>query len=166
MSLDTHIEDMLAVLEYEDLQDVVLAGPGYGGTVASGVADRAAALRRSRSAWTRSYRATARARSTCLFPLAGRARSQAHASDQRRAGWCRRTRCRLFAERTRADAAWRLWGSTPTTTPQPHITMPLTLAALLHRIAANRARPRVAALGKTPRLRCPLYAWWAQLRQP
>ena len=50
MSLDTHIEDMLAVLEYEDLQDVVLADPGYGGTVASGVADRAAALRRSRYA--------------------------------------------------------------------------------------------------------------------
>jgi hypothetical protein len=36
VSLDTHIEDMLAVLEYEDLHDVVLVGHSYGGMVATG----------------------------------------------------------------------------------------------------------------------------------
>jgi pimeloyl-ACP methyl ester carboxylesterase len=43
VSLDTHIADMLAVLDYEDLHDVVLVGHSYGGMVATGVADRAAA---------------------------------------------------------------------------------------------------------------------------
>lgn len=40
--LDTHIEDVLAVLHYEDLRDVVLVGHSYGGMVITGVADRAA----------------------------------------------------------------------------------------------------------------------------
>jgi pimeloyl-ACP methyl ester carboxylesterase len=39
--LDTHIQDMLAVIKYEDLRDVVLIGHSYGGMVATGVADRA-----------------------------------------------------------------------------------------------------------------------------
>lgn len=39
--LDTHIEDVLKVLEYEDLRDVILLGHSYGGMVATGVADRA-----------------------------------------------------------------------------------------------------------------------------
>lgn len=39
--LETHIQDMLAVIKYEDLQDVVLIGHSYGGMVATGVADRA-----------------------------------------------------------------------------------------------------------------------------
>jgi pimeloyl-ACP methyl ester carboxylesterase len=39
--LDTHIADVLGVLHYEDLRDVVLMGHSYGGMVASGVADRA-----------------------------------------------------------------------------------------------------------------------------
>ncbi|MGL6113037.1 MAG: alpha/beta fold hydrolase, partial [Rubrivivax sp.] len=42
VSLDTHIADMLAVLDCEDLHDVVLVGHSYGGMVATGVADRAA----------------------------------------------------------------------------------------------------------------------------
>jgi pimeloyl-ACP methyl ester carboxylesterase len=41
VSLDTHIEDILAVLEAEDLRDVYLIGHSYGGMVATGVADRA-----------------------------------------------------------------------------------------------------------------------------
>ena len=40
--LETHIADMLAVIEAEDLSDVVLIGHSYGGMVATGVADRAA----------------------------------------------------------------------------------------------------------------------------
>ena len=42
VDLDTHIGDVLAVLHYEDLRDVVLVGHSYGGMVATGVADRAA----------------------------------------------------------------------------------------------------------------------------
>lgn len=38
--LDTHVSDVAAVLHYEDLQDVVLVGHSYGGTVITGVADR------------------------------------------------------------------------------------------------------------------------------
>jgi len=40
-TLDTHIQDVLGVLTYEDLSDVVLIGHSYGGMVATGVADRA-----------------------------------------------------------------------------------------------------------------------------
>ena len=41
IDLDAHIEDLLAVLHYEDLHDVVLLGHSYGGMVATGVAERA-----------------------------------------------------------------------------------------------------------------------------
>jgi pimeloyl-ACP methyl ester carboxylesterase len=39
--LETHIADVLGVITYEDLRDVVLIGHSYGGMVATGVADRA-----------------------------------------------------------------------------------------------------------------------------
>ncbi len=42
VDLDTHITDIVQVLEMEDLSDVVLIGHSYGGMVATGVADRAA----------------------------------------------------------------------------------------------------------------------------
>src|ERR1700730_1875976 len=41
IDLETHIRDVLGVLEFEDLHDVVLLGHSYGGMVATGVADRA-----------------------------------------------------------------------------------------------------------------------------
>jgi len=41
VGLTTHIQDVLAVLHYEDLRDVVLVGHSYGGAVVTGVADRA-----------------------------------------------------------------------------------------------------------------------------
>jgi pimeloyl-ACP methyl ester carboxylesterase len=40
VDLDTHIQDVLAVVEYEDLSDFILVGHSYGGMVATGVADR------------------------------------------------------------------------------------------------------------------------------
>jgi pimeloyl-ACP methyl ester carboxylesterase len=43
IDLDTHIEDVVSVLEFEDLEDVTLIGHSYGGMVATGVADRAGA---------------------------------------------------------------------------------------------------------------------------
>jgi pimeloyl-ACP methyl ester carboxylesterase len=42
VGLETHIQDILGVLEYEDLDEVVLLGHSYGGMVISGVAERAA----------------------------------------------------------------------------------------------------------------------------
>lgn len=41
ITLETHIQDVLGVLEFEDLRNVVLIGHSYGGIVATGVADRA-----------------------------------------------------------------------------------------------------------------------------
>jgi pimeloyl-ACP methyl ester carboxylesterase len=42
IDLETHVADILGVLEFEDLRDVVLIGHSYGGVVATAVADRAA----------------------------------------------------------------------------------------------------------------------------
>ena len=42
IDLDLHIQDVVNVLEYEDLEDVILLGHSYGGMVATGVADRSA----------------------------------------------------------------------------------------------------------------------------
>jgi pimeloyl-ACP methyl ester carboxylesterase len=41
IDLTTHIQDVTAVLEFEDLKDVVLIGHSYGGMVATGVVDKA-----------------------------------------------------------------------------------------------------------------------------
>ena len=40
IDLDSHIEDVLNVIKYEDLRDIVLVGHSYGGMVITGVADR------------------------------------------------------------------------------------------------------------------------------
>ena len=42
VTLETHIEDILGVIRYEDLKNFVLIGHSYGGMVATGVTDRAA----------------------------------------------------------------------------------------------------------------------------
>jgi pimeloyl-ACP methyl ester carboxylesterase len=42
IDFETHIQDVVHVLEYEDLRDVVLVGHSYGGMVLPAVADRAA----------------------------------------------------------------------------------------------------------------------------
>src|SRR4030088_353900 len=41
IDLETPIQDILNVIKYEDLRDIVLIGHSYGGMVATGVADRA-----------------------------------------------------------------------------------------------------------------------------
>jgi pimeloyl-ACP methyl ester carboxylesterase len=41
VGLGTHVRDIVAVLEYENLEDVVLVGHSYGGFVVAGVVDRA-----------------------------------------------------------------------------------------------------------------------------
>jgi pimeloyl-ACP methyl ester carboxylesterase len=40
IDLDTHIQDVIGVVEDEDLSDIVLVGHSYGGMVITGVADR------------------------------------------------------------------------------------------------------------------------------
>jgi pimeloyl-ACP methyl ester carboxylesterase len=40
IDLETHIQDILNVITYEDLRDIVLIGHSYGGMVATAVADR------------------------------------------------------------------------------------------------------------------------------
>ena len=40
IDLDTHVEDIVGLLEMEDLHDVVLVGHSYGGMVVTGAADR------------------------------------------------------------------------------------------------------------------------------
>jgi pimeloyl-ACP methyl ester carboxylesterase len=40
INLDTHIDDIVNLMQWEDLSDVVLCGHSYGGAVISGVADR------------------------------------------------------------------------------------------------------------------------------
>ena len=42
VDLEVHVTDVLNLLRYEDLTDVVLVGHSYAGIVVSGVADRAA----------------------------------------------------------------------------------------------------------------------------
>jgi pimeloyl-ACP methyl ester carboxylesterase len=41
LNLESHIQDMLAVLEFEDVRNAILIGHSYGGMVATGAADRA-----------------------------------------------------------------------------------------------------------------------------
>ncbi|MBV8924246.1 MAG: alpha/beta hydrolase [Bradyrhizobium sp.] len=40
IDLETHIQDILGVIKFEDLNEIVLLGHSYGGMVATGVADR------------------------------------------------------------------------------------------------------------------------------
>ncbi|HEV2125945.1 MAG TPA: alpha/beta fold hydrolase [Chloroflexota bacterium] len=42
VGLSTHIEDVVAVLQFEDLREVVLCGASYGGMAVTGAADRVA----------------------------------------------------------------------------------------------------------------------------
>jgi len=44
IDLTTHVRDIVNLIEYEDLSDVILCGHSYGGMVITGVADRFAAL--------------------------------------------------------------------------------------------------------------------------
>jgi pimeloyl-ACP methyl ester carboxylesterase len=41
VDLDLHLEDVVQLMRYEDLRDVILVGHSYGGMVVTGVADRA-----------------------------------------------------------------------------------------------------------------------------
>ena len=84
IDLTTHINDVAAVLDCEDLKDVTLLGHSYGGMVATGVADKA----RRRIARVVYIDAFAPQDGQSLFDLRGTAGGREHArqGDGRRGG--------------------------------------------------------------------------------
>jgi len=191
VSLDTHVDDMLAVLEYEDLHEVVLVGHSYGGMVATGVADRAAArirhlvyldafvpedgqsafdlipakarernLEQARSegqGWLLPANpmppdTSAEDLAWCL-PRRRMQPLQAFATPLRLSGavdtlprsyiYCTRSGpgdvFRPFAERAKGSPQWRYHELDAS--HNPHITLPDTLAGLLHQCAGETASP-------------------------
>jgi pimeloyl-ACP methyl ester carboxylesterase len=81
VGLETHVADVLGVLETEDLSDVVLAGHSYAGMVVTAVADRAAA----RIARLVYLDAVVPRHGQCLYDRAP-ARAKAHFEEQAKTG--------------------------------------------------------------------------------
>lgn len=118
IDLDTHITDVVNVLVFEDLRDVVLIGHSYGGMVATGVADRA----RDRVARLIYLDAFVPEDGQSLFDLSGQAdASRANAID----GWRVPPRP-IPADTAAEDVSW----IAARRVPQPIKTLeqPLTLA--------------------------------------
>jgi hypothetical protein len=76
VGLATDIQDVLPVLEYEDLREVVLVGQGYGGMAVATVADRATPLPGAFAWWA----------SILLLLLGARAAQRLPAGDRRAEG--------------------------------------------------------------------------------
>jgi pimeloyl-ACP methyl ester carboxylesterase len=72
IGLDVHVTDVVNVLNYDDLHDVVLVGHSSSGGVITGVADRAGQRIALLSISTLSSRRTVRACSTSSHPPGGR----------------------------------------------------------------------------------------------
>jgi pimeloyl-ACP methyl ester carboxylesterase len=51
VSLDTHVNDIVNVIRYEDLQQVILVGHSYAGMIITGIADRVLQQSISRLSW-------------------------------------------------------------------------------------------------------------------
>jgi pimeloyl-ACP methyl ester carboxylesterase len=68
ISLETHVSDVLNVLKYEDLRDVILVGHSSSGVVITGVADRGPSESRTSSIWTRLCPTTVKPCSTSSHP--------------------------------------------------------------------------------------------------
>lgn len=112
IGLETHIRDVLQVIEYEGLSGFVLVGHSYGGMVATGVADRVA----DRIASLIYLDAFVPGNGECLFDfqsaeVAARMRAAADAEGE---GW-RIPPGPLSADVTPDDAAWLA----PRRGPQP-----------------------------------------------
>jgi pimeloyl-ACP methyl ester carboxylesterase len=92
IDLETHIADIVGVLEMEDLRGVILIGHSYGGMVATGVADRA----RDRIAQLVYLDSFAPKHGDSVFSLlpAREARRERRRPRPATAGRCRRIRCR------------------------------------------------------------------------
>jgi pimeloyl-ACP methyl ester carboxylesterase len=111
IDLETHIRDIVAVIETEDMRDLVLIGHSYGGMVATGVADRV----RERIAKLVYLDAFAPRDGECVFDLLppehqARMRDAAKAND----GW-RIPPNPMPPDTPEADVAW----AAPRRMPQP-----------------------------------------------
>ena len=105
IGLDTHIADILGVLEYEDLRDVVLIGHSYGGMVATAVADRAAE-RLSRLVYLDAF---VPRDGQCLFDLqAPTVRAAMQESARKEGGGWRVPPIATAIDMSEADLAWTL----------------------------------------------------------
>jgi len=111
IDLETHIADILGVLEFEDLANVMLIGHSYGGMVATGVADRA----RARIAKLIYLDAHAPGDGESLFDLnPGRRSAMIEAARQRGDGW-KMPANPMPPDTPEADQAWAM----PRRMPQP-----------------------------------------------
>jgi pimeloyl-ACP methyl ester carboxylesterase len=122
IDLDTHIRDVIGVLEYEDLQDVILIGHSYGGMVATGVADRA----RNRVAQLVYLDAFVPHDGQCLFDLVSEQAREGmfELAESEGSGW-RVPPNPLPADTSEEDTTWAM----PRRLPQPIKTLqqPLTM---------------------------------------
>ena len=111
IDLESHIADILGVLEFEDLANVMLIGHSYGGMVATGVADRA----RARIAKLIYLDAHAPGDGESLFDLnPGRRSAMIEAARQRGDGW-KMPANPMPPDTPEADQAWAM----PRRMPQP-----------------------------------------------
>jgi pimeloyl-ACP methyl ester carboxylesterase len=101
VDLETHIQDLLNVIHFEDLQDIVLVGHSYGGMVATGVADRA----RDRIEQLIYLDAFVPRNGQSLFDLNGPAVNSMRASAKGGEGW-RVPPNPVSADTSRADRDW------------------------------------------------------------
>jgi pimeloyl-ACP methyl ester carboxylesterase len=103
VDLDTHIRDVIAMLEIEDLRDVVLLGHSYGGMVATGIADRV----RERIAQLVYLDAFVAKNGQSTFDLqpAERANAMRAAAREKGDGWRIPTN-QMPADTPEADVAW------------------------------------------------------------
>ena len=115
VGLDTHIADVVNLIRWEELTDVVLCGHSYGGCVITGVADRVAERFKRSSISTRSSSATAKACTTYYRRKCATAKSR---RERRVNGWQVQP---ITAEFFRVNTADRAWVDKQCT-PQPLAT--------------------------------------------
>ena len=78
VNLDTHIQDVPDLIEWEELTDIVLCGHSYGACVVTGVADRIRSTSARWCIWMPSFLRTGRISSSTSRRCLPRASSRAH----------------------------------------------------------------------------------------
>ena len=168
IDLDMHIHDVVALLHFEDLHDVILVGHSYGGMVITGVADRAPTGSAASCTSTPRPRSTASRSSTSPDRSSKRCARSARSSTV--SSWCccpRPTPACFYGVTDAADLAWmadRLTGhpwqcfeqplrltneEALWAIPQYHIVCTSTLPTRDRDLMARRAPP-VASGRSTP----------------
>ena len=151
IDLTTHINDVAAVLDCEDLKDVTLLGHSYGGMVATGVADKA----RRRIARVVYIDAFAPQDGQSLFDLVGQQSGREHArqGDGRRRGLAHPAHPDAARHRARGrrlgDAAPALAADQDLRAEAPARLARAAAAARLHLCQAQRTRATRSASSPT-----------------